>query len=298
MEMNGEEAIALSTPSHRPVMCEEIKSLFSYVRDLENPKIFDCTFGLGGHSSLLLQSFENLKIVAFEIDELLCKNTETQEVLSNFGDRIELVNESYTKLRRYIRREETHGILMDLGVASPQIDNSERGFSYQEDVQLDMRMSRRGRKLTAMQLLNELSEKALKALIYRNSQDRFAPLIAREIVKLREREPIRRSGQLVKLLEGQFKGAKHRSLKHIKCLFQALRIEVNREFENLEKFIIEVEKDKFIKYGKFVIITYHSIENRLTRKLLSRSKCIRASKSEIKENSRARSARIIYKEVP
>lgn len=283
---------------HIPVMSQEILQLFSYLNSKKNPVFADCTFGLGGHTQYLLERFDRLKIVGFEIDGSLLCSEQVSQMRERFADRLEIVNSSYLSLTDPLKDYRVDGILADLGVASPQIDDLNRGFSYSEGCKLDMRMSS-SIDLTAEQIVNSASYEELKKIIYRNSEDRFAPLIARKIVELRKRKPIKSSSELVETVAEEFKGPRSRALKHVKCLFQALRIEVNGELDTLKKFLSKLPEENFLNDGIAAFITYHSIENRLVKTMLGKTMVIRPSYTEMTSNRRAASARIrYYRKVP
>lgn len=267
----------------------------------------DATFGGGGHSRLILEKLgPEGRLLAFDQDE---------DALANVPDdeRLLFCPANFRYLRRYMRYhgvEAVDGILADLGVSSHQLDEAERGFSYRFDAPLDMRMNRREGP-TAADLLNTLEEKEIQDLLSKYGEVRNARTVARRLVEARQRKPIATTGELVALLEPLVRGHKPRYLSQV---FQALRIAVNRELDVLEEFLQE-SLEALRPGGRLVVITYHSLEDRLVKRFLRTGnvqgrevrdfygnlvspirpvtkKPIEPSPQEIAANPRARSARL------
>ncbi len=220
----------------------------------------DATFGGGGHSRMILERLgPQGRLLAFDQDE---------DALANVPDdeRLLFCPANFKYLKRYMRYyniEAVDGILADLGVSSHQLDEAERGFSYRFDAPLDMRMNRREGP-TAADLLNTLPEKDIQGVLSQYGEVRNARTVAQQIVAARARKPIATTGELVALLEPLVRGHKPRYLSQV---FQALRIAVNREMEALSHFLEESLNALQIG-GRLVVITYHSLEDRLVKRFM------------------------------
>lgn len=279
----------------------------------------DCTLGGAGHSSLIASLLgETGTLIAFDQDEAALKHA--KEVLSPYGDRVKLVRSNFRNLKAKLQElgiTSVDGVLFDLGVSSPQLDEAERGFSYRHDAPLDMRMDRT-HTLTAYEIVNEWSEERLAQIFYQYGEEKFSRRIAREIVKAREEEEIRTTGELAELVKAAIPAAARRSGGHpAKRTFQAIRIAVNDElaaFEEALEQAIECTRPG----GRIAVITFHSLEDRICKtmfqsklgkcvcppglpvcgcgakgelKLVNR-KPIEASEAEREANPRARSAKL------
>ena len=249
--------------SHQPVMVDEV---IQYLITIPEGIYVDGTVGTGGHS------LEICKCMAPK-GELICLDIDrssirlAKERLSPFGDRIKIIKESYVAIDKVLKKigiDKVNGILLDLGLSSYQLESSGRGFSFINDEPLDMRMDE-DRGTTANELLNTLSMEKLQELLWVYAQERWAKLIARTIVEERQKRPINSSRQLALLIETTIP-AKHRPRKRHPATktFQALRIAVNRELENVANFL---EKCPLVlaQGGRAVVISYHSLEDRLVK---------------------------------
>ncbi len=267
----------------------------------------DATFGGGGHSRLILDSLGAAgKVLAFDQDEDALEHVPEDE-------RLLFCPANFRYLKRYMRYygiELVDGILADLGVSSHQLDEAERGFSFRYDAPLDMRMNRREGP-TAADLLNTLDEKAIQEMLSKYGEVRNARTVARRLVEARARKPIATTGELVALLEPLVRGHRPRYLAQV---FQALRIAVNKELEVLEE-LLALSLEVLRPGGRLVVITYHSLEDRLVKRFLRSGnvrgeevrdfygrvlrairpvtrKPLTPSAEEIAANPRARSARL------
>ena len=289
---------------HVPVLAETcIEALQIQADDI----IVDATFGGGGHSAIILSHLgDKGRLIGFDQDEDALQNVPKDQ-------RFTFIHSNFRYLKRYLRLHgirEVNGILADLGVSSHQLDEAPRGFSYRFESQLDMRMNR-GDEKTAVEVLNRYSARALQDLFSKYGEVRNAKTLATAIVDARAQQAIRTSGDFLALLEPLIRGQKQRYLSQV---FQALRIEVNEEMEALEEFLsqsLEVLKPG----GKLVVISYHSIEDRLVKNFLKTGnargeqekdfygnihrpfrliskKAILPSEEEIRRNPRARSAKL------
>lgn len=249
--------------SHQPVMVDEV---IQYLITIPEGIYVDGTVGTGGHS------LEICKCIAPK-GELICLDIDrssirlAKERLSPFGDRVKIVKESYVALDRVLKRigiDRVNGILLDLGLSSYQLESSGRGFSFIKDEPLDMRMDE-DKGETASELVNTISMEGLQELLWVYAQERWAKLIARAIVEERRKGPITSSRQLALLIEATIP-AKYRPRKRHPATktFQALRIAVNRELENIADFL-EKCPSLLVKGGRVVVISYHSLEDRLVK---------------------------------
>jgi 16S rRNA (cytosine1402-N4)-methyltransferase len=268
----------------------------------------DVTFGGGGHSREILSRLdENGKLIVFDQDEDAIKNALNDP-------RFIFVKSNFKYLKNFLRYhniEKVDGILADLGVSSHHFDEAERGFSFRFDGELDMRMNKRS-TLTASKILNTYSEQQLADIFYLYGELHNSRRIASTIVRAREKEKFERILPFVEVMKPFY--AKDREKKDMARVFQALRIEVNRELEVLKSLLnqsLEVLKPN----GRLVVLTYHSLEDRLVKNFIRsgniegniekdffgntlaplravNNKVITASETEIAENPRARSAKL------
>jgi 16S rRNA (cytosine1402-N4)-methyltransferase len=267
----------------------------------------DVTFGGGGHSKEILSRLgPNGKLFAFDQDEDALENTIDDE-------RFVLINENFRFIKRFLRFhnvKSVDGILADLGVSSHQFDVAERGFSTRFDAELDMRMSQKN-DLNAYRVVNEYDETNLRRVFLDYGELKNAPAIARVIIEAREEEPIKNTEQL-KIVLGRFLPA-HKSHKILAQMYQAIRIEVNQEMDVLKEFL-EQSLEVLKPGGRLSVISYHSLEDRLVKRLMKNGmfegeperdffgnfsvpfktigKLIVPDFQEIKINNRARSAKL------
>ena len=267
----------------------------------------DVTFGGGGHSKEILSRLgSNGRLFAFDQDEDAIENALDDE-------RFVLINENFRFIKRFLRFhnvKSVDGILADLGVSSHQFDVAERGFSTRFDAELDMRMSQKN-DLNAYRVVNEYDETNLRRVFLDYGELKNAPAIARVIIEAREEEPIKNTEQL-KIVLGRFLPA-HKSHKILAQMYQAIRIEVNQEMDVLKEFL-EQSLEVLKPGGRLSVISYHSLEDRLVKRLMKNGmfegeperdffgnfsvpfktigKLIVPDFQEIKINNRARSAKL------
>jgi 16S rRNA (cytosine1402-N4)-methyltransferase len=262
----------------------------------------DGTVGLGGHAAALLRaSAPDGRLLGLDRD------TETLErarrALEIFGARVRLEAGDYRQIPERLGDERAQGVLLDLGVSSAQLDDAERGFSFQADGPLDMRMDRRQGE-TAAEVVNHLPEKELADLIYAYGEERRSRRIARAIVRERERAPIRTTAELAEIVRRASPGGVRRGARRVHPAtrtFQALRIHVNRELEGLGEALEQIA-GCLAPEGRLAVIAFHSLEDRAVKttfrelsrrghRLVTR-KPVRPSEAETRENPRSRSARL------
>lgn len=228
----------------------------------------DCTVGGAGHSTEIASRLGTKgRLVGIDQDDMALQAAE--ERLAPYQDRVTLIRENFRNLKKalyYRGVEEVDGFLFDLGFSSPQVDDDERGFSYQADAPLDMRMDRR-QKLTAQFIVNTWSETELAQAIREYGEEKWANRIAQFIVQERKRKPMETTGELVDVIKAAIPAAARRSGPHpAKRTFQALRIAVNDELNLLQDALrdaIELLKPG----GRICVISFHSLEDRIVKHL-------------------------------
>ncbi len=300
--------------SHRPVLLRETIELLA----VERGGLFvDCTVGLGGHSEAILQATSGAQVLAIDRDEEALESARKR--LAEFGGRFRAVHADFRELTRVLataKVSKPRGILADLGVSSLQLDSPSRGFSFRHEAPLDMRMDM-SRGETAAELLGRLSEVEIARLIFEYGEERHSRRIARRIVERREAgEPLQTTTDLAQLVE-RATGGKKRRIHPATRTFQALRIAVNRELEDLDQFVADAI-DALEPHGRLAVISFHSLEDRIIKrtllKLSGRCQCpprtpqctcgarkaveiltrrpVTPTEIEISENPRARSAKL------
>jgi 16S rRNA (cytosine1402-N4)-methyltransferase len=286
--------------THIPVMTAEV---LQFLRPEQGGLFVDCTVGLGGHSRALLEAGA-ARVIGLDRDpDALVRARST---LAPWGDRVELVHADYRSLDDVLEsRRITHvdGALADLGVSSMQFDEPGRGFSFQRDEPLDMRMDRTGTE-TAADLVAHSTERDLADAIFQYGEERFSRRIARALVAARRESPVDTTGRLAAIVRRAIphRGAHLRTDPATKT-FQALRIWVNRELEGLDRFV-ETAARRLRAGARLVVITFHSLEDRIVkhtlRALQQRDGLVQVltkkpmvpTDDEVGRNPRARSAKL------
>ena len=225
----------------------------------------DGTAGGGGHSFEIASRLDSGLLIAIDRDEAAIKAASTR--LAPLGKRATVVKSNYSEVESVCHGlgiEKIDGLLLDLGVSSYQLDTAERGFSYNADAPLDMRMDKDS-SFSAYNVVNEYSADELKKVIYNYGEERFAPRIASAIVKYRETKPVETTGELVDIIKGAIPAAAREGGHHpAKRTFQAIRIEVNGELSIIEP-TIKAAVDMLRPGGRIAIITFHSLEDRIVK---------------------------------
>ncbi len=225
----------------------------------------DGTLGRGGHSKLLLSKLKNGHLYAFDKDEQALR--ESEAVLAGYRDMVTLIHGDFQTMREKLAEygvEKADGIMMDLGVSSPQFDDPERGFSYRYDARLDMRMDR-SQTLDAYQIVNTYSFEDLCRILWQYGEERNAKQIARAIERKRQTEPIVTTLQLVDVIRSALPDKILSKKGHpAKQTFQALRIEVNHELASLSAGLEEAAEMLSVG-GRCAVITFHSLEDRIVK---------------------------------
>ena len=251
--------------SHLPVMLEEALEQLAVKRE---GVYVDCTFGRGGHSREILRRLgKDGKLLAIDRDKEALKSETAMELSKD--SRFRSFHGCFSELREIANRAgligQIDGILLDLGVSSPQLDNPERGFSFMRDGPLDMRMNRSA-GCTAAEWLATVSEQDLIRVLFEYGEERYARRIARAIVASRDRSPIQTTRQLAELIV-QASPGKDRHKHPATRVFQAIRIEINRELDELQdalKQAVEILKPG----GRLVVISFHSLEDRIVKRFI------------------------------
>lgn len=249
--------------SHRSVLLEECMEGLNIRPD---GTYIDGTAGGAGHSSVIASRLgEGGRLIALDQDETAV--AVATERLSVFGERARVVRSNFRELAavcKMLEIEKIDGLLLDLGVSSYQLDTAERGFSYQADAPLDMRMDIRN-PLTARTVVNEYSEDAIRRILFEYGEERFSSRIASNIIREREKAPIETTGELVEIIKRSIPAAQRDGGHHpAKRSFQALRIEVNAELDVIAPAIRSAVR-LLNKGGRVAIITFHSLEDRIVK---------------------------------
>jgi 16S rRNA (cytosine1402-N4)-methyltransferase len=266
-------AVVLAAPlggrgaPHRPVLLEETLRFLAPER---GGLFIDCTVGLGGHSEAILNSSGETRVLGMDLDPAALEYA--RQRLASFGERFRAFQTNFRDIREVLQQANEHdpnGILVDLGVSSLQFDSPERGFSFRFDTPLDMRMDPTTGE-TAADLLQQLPESEIARIIFEYGEERHSRRIARRIVERREQgKPITTTTELADLVRLAAGGHKRYQIHPATRTFQALRIAVNHELEGLGEFV-ESAVDLLIPYGRFVGISFHSLEDRILKRELRR----------------------------
>ncbi len=223
----------------------------------------DCTAGGGGHCVAVAERLTTGRIIAIDQDPEAIANL---QVKFKDNDRVTIVHDNFVNISSILENlgiDGVDGIMADLGVSSHQLDTDERGFSFHKDAPLDMRMSMEG--MSAAELVNTASQAELQKIIYNYGEEKFAPSIARNIVKARERKPIETTFELVDIIKASMPMKAKRDGHPARKTFQALRIEVNGELDKLDRALDEMF-EALNPSGRIAIITFHSLEDRIVKK--------------------------------
>jgi 16S rRNA (cytosine1402-N4)-methyltransferase len=301
--------------AHRPVLLRETIELLAAER---GGLFVDCTVGLGGHSEAILQASSDAQVLGIDRDEEALELA--RQRLALYGSRFSAVHADFRELTRVLataKVRQVRGVLADLGVSSLQLDSPVRGFSFRHEAPLDMRMDM-SKGETAAELLGRLSEVEIANLIFEYGEERGSRRIARAVVQRRDRgEPVATTTDLANLVERAVGKGNKRRIHPATRTFQALRIAVNRELENLDRFLFDAV-DHLEQAGHLAVISFHSLEDRIIKRTLLRlsgkcqcpprlPKCICGAtkqveiltrralvpgESEMDENPRSRSAKL------
>ena len=283
----------------------------------EDSIVVDCTLGYGGHSSCILKRISRGHLFAFDQDSEAIRHSTDR--LKSIGTNFTIIKCNFKNLKEELNKKDVYevdSILFDLGVSSPQLDDSSRGFSYHKDAPLDMRMDK-DNPISAKKIVNNYSKEELTNIFSKYGEAKFARNIAKKIVEYREEKEIESTLELVDIIKTAVP-MKFRVDKHpAKQIFQAIRIEVNKELDVIP-IALEQALDLIKVHGRVAVITFHSLEDRIVKKLFKEkvmvdkkvqglpnipeeylpsfklvvNKAIKPSEDEIKNNPRSRSAKL------
>ncbi len=301
---------------HQPVLLRET------IEELVTKKdgiYVDCTLGGGGHTEAILSASPDTRVIGIDQDTEALKAS--AERLAPYGDRAVFVWNNFRNIDAVLSElgiEKVDGFLFDLGISSPQLDHADRGFSYQQDAPLDMRMNRESTGLTARDIVNTYTEEELAEILWKYGEERWAKRIAAFIVESREKKPLETTGELVSVIKAAIpKKVRQEGHHPAKKSFQALRIAVNDEL-NIIAPAMEAAAKHLNPGGKLAVISFHSLEDRIVKETLKYlaadcicpphqivctcnkerlikitvRKPIVAGEAELQENPRARSAKL------
>lgn len=299
---------------HYSVLLEES---ISNLNIKEDGIYVDATLGFAGHSSEILKRIQKGYLFAFDQDIDACRASNLK--LSKVGNNFKIINDNFVNIKKRLEENNIYhvdGILYDLGVSSPQLDIASRGFSYHNDARLDMRMNQNS-SLSAYEVVNNYSEKALTDIFYKYGEEKYAKKIASNIVKYRENKEIVTTLELVDIIKTSVPFKAMRESHPARKVFQAIRIEVNDELNVLKASLEDAIKLLNIN-GRICVITFHSLEDRIVKEIFKKytkvnqelnnlpfipeeylpnyklinTKVIIPSNKELTENNRSRSAKL------
>ena len=301
--------------SHKPVLLRESIEALNIRPD---GVYVDGTLGRAGHSKEIARRLTTGRLICIDRDQAAIDAA--KERLAPWMDRVTLVHSNFAELGDILRLSGVggaDGMLFDLGVSSPQLDDASRGFSYMHDAPLDMRMDTSA-PLTAADIVNTWSQEELRRILFEYGEERYAPAIARAIVRVRETAPVKTTLELVEIIKSAMPPAALREKQHpAKRSFQAIRIAVNGELDALPP-MLEAAVDALNPGGRLAVITFHSLEDRIVKRALAdmargctcppefpvcvcggkpkvrlvNRKPVTAGEAELADNPRARSAKL------
>jgi 16S rRNA (cytosine1402-N4)-methyltransferase len=254
---------------HLPVMTDRVLALLAPALEPDGAVLVDATLGRAGHAGALLRRHPGLTLIGIDTDDAAIE--ESGRLLSAHAARVRLVHAAYDEIPAILARlglVSVQGILFDLGVSSPQLDDPGRGFAYSKDAPLDMRMDRT-RPLTAAEVVNTYPADALARVLREYGEERFARRIANAVVRERSVEPLTSTSRLSAIVSDSIPAAARRTGGNpAKRTFQALRIEVNGELDSLHR-ALPAALDAVAVGGRIVVLAYHSLEDRAVKRALA-----------------------------
>jgi 16S rRNA (cytosine1402-N4)-methyltransferase len=261
---------------HEPVLLKEV---IKYLDPKPNQNFIDCTLGNGGHAIALAIKLETGKVLGIDLDSEIIKLAAERIEEQGLVDKVILVQDNFKNLKKIVEENKFYpinGILVDLGISSYELQDQERGFSFLLEGPLNMRYAHESYSnesridtriedgITAAEILNQWPEKELERIFREYGEERYSKQIAEEIIKTREREEIKTTVDLVKIIERVYRGKPKPKIHFATKVFQALRIAVNDELNNLKQLLpqaIEI----LDKGGKLTVISFHSLEDRIVK---------------------------------
>jgi 16S rRNA (cytosine1402-N4)-methyltransferase len=256
----------VASAEHVPVMAPQVAALLAPALEAEGAVLVDATLGRAGHARALLDAHPGLALIGLDMDPSAIE--ESRRLLSRYAARVTLVHARYDEMAEILAgrgQPQVQGVLFDLGVSSPQLDDPRRGFAYSYDAPLDMRMDST-RELTAAQVVNTYPAERLAAVLREFGEERFAGRIAHAVVRERARAPLTSTGRLADIIRASIPAPARRTGGHpAKRTFQALRIEVNGELEALAR-ALPAAMESLAPGGRIVVLAYHSLEDRMVKR--------------------------------
>ncbi len=294
-----------------------LKEAIEFLNIKEDGIYVDGTIGLAGHSSEILKRIPNGYLYGFDQDDFAIEKS--NERLSKIGTNYKLIKDNFVNLKKRLEENSVSlvdGIILDLGVSSPQIDDKNRGFSFMNDAVLDMRMDR-DKTFSALNVLNDYSYEDLRNIFFKYGEERYSNSIAKNIINARKTKQIKSTKELTEIIKSSVPLKYFMKNHPERQIFQAIRIEVNDEL-NVLKSVLPDAISLLKKNGRLVVITFHSLEDRIVKQTfkeysevneivkglpnipdeykplikLINTKPLIASKEEIKENKRSLSAKM------
>ena len=252
---------------HKPVLLHECLGALAIKPD---GIYVDGTLGRAGHSLEIVRRLTTGRLIALDRDETAIEAANRR--LGDYLDKVTLVHSNFSALDAVLHELGVHGVdgmLFDLGVSSPQLDEAQRGFSYKQDAPLDMRMDESA-ALTAREVVNTYSYEELRRILFEYGEERYAPRIAGAIVRARAQQPIATTMELVDVIRSAMPGAALREKQHpAKRSFQAIRIAVNDELAAVRE-MMDTAPDKLRTGGRLCVISFHSLEDRIVKAGIAR----------------------------
>ena len=286
------------------------KEVIEYLDPKQNENFVDCTIGEGGHSEdILSKNGPDGKVLGIDLDPQQIAASQWLHV--QFKDRVVLVNDSYTNIKEIVARKNfgpVNGILLDLGMSSAQLVRAQKGFSFQVDQGLDMRYNDEFNYLTAEKIVNEWPEEKIEEILKNYGEEKFAKKIAKNIVEQRKLGRIKTTFQLIEIIKDSTPSSYWTTRRRVPQIhyatrtFQALRIAVNDELENIKRVLPDAVSI-LAPEGRLAVISFHSLEDRIVKNFMTSEvkkgvlkiltkKPITASRDELGKNPRARSAKL------
>jgi 16S rRNA (cytosine1402-N4)-methyltransferase len=261
--------MATTGSGHLPVMTDQVLTLLAPALQAEGSVLLDATLGRAGHASALLSQHPGLTLIGVDADEAAIE--ESRSLLAPYRGRVTLVHARYdaiTEILDALGQPSVRGVLFDLGVSSPQLDDPSRGFAYSYDAPLDMRMDQTA-TLTAAEVVNTYPAARLARVLREYGEERFARRIADALVREREKTPLTSTMRLSEIVRDSIPAPARRTGGNpAKRTFQALRIEVNGELEALRR-ALPAALDALAVGGRIVVLAYHSLEDRMVKQALA-----------------------------
>jgi 16S rRNA (cytosine1402-N4)-methyltransferase len=248
---------------HEPVLLQEV---IKYFDPKPNQNFIDCTLGNGGHTIAIAEKLKTGKVLSIDLDSKIIDLAKSRVEGQGLADKVILVQDNFKNLKKIVEENNFYpvsGILVDLGISSYELQDQERGFSFQIDGPLNMKYGA-DIKNSAAGIVNNWSEQELEQIFREYGEERYARLIAREIIKSRQEKPIQTTFDLVRIIERVYIGKPRPKIHIATKVFQALRIAVNDELNNLKQLLPQAV-EILEKGGKLAAISFHSLEDRIVK---------------------------------